>query len=227
MRILLVEDDKDLSQFIKDGLVREGFSVDLVRTGPDAIDFASAGAYSIILLDVMMPGGMDGYKILKTLRSRGNTAAILMVTARGQENDRLTGLNNGADDYIIKPFLLSELIARVRAVLRRTGSTVKGMGSTILKAGRLSLDPLKREVKKSGKNIFLTKREFDLLEYFMRRPGQVISQTILSQHLSQNDFSSASNIVEVHIKNLREKIDVAAKKSCIRTVRGCGYALDV
>jgi len=227
MKLLLVEDDKDLSEFVEEGMAREGFSVDLARNGQDAIDLSSRTFYEVILLDVMMPG-LDGYSVLKRLRAKGHHGAILLVTCKGQERDKLEGLNSGADDYIVKPFLLTELVARVRAVLRRTAKSapVESTGSA-LKAGDLHMDLLKREVKRTGKLINLTKREFDLLECFMRRPGQVLSQTVLSQHISGVDFNSATNIVEVHIKNLRAKLDRKSTPSLIRTVRGCGYALEV
>jgi DNA-binding response OmpR family regulator len=226
MKLLLVEDDKDLSEFVQEGLAREGFAVDLAHNGQDAVDLANQTHYDVILLDVMMPG-LDGYQVLKKLRHRGHQGAILLVTCKGQERDKLEGLNNGADDYIVKPFQLTELVARVRAVLRRTSKSPqsKTQGSQI-KVGELSMDLLKREVKRGGKVIVLTKKEFDLLECLMRRPGQVLSQTVLNQHLSNSDFNVTTNTVEVHVKNLRSKIDGKSAKSLIRTIRGCGYALE-
>jgi len=226
MRLLLVEDDKDLSEFVQEGLTREGFAVDLAQNGDDALDFANENHYDVILLDVMMPG-LDGYAVLKKLRARGHQGAILLVTCKGQERDKLEGLNSGADDYVVKPFLLTELIARVRAVLRRTSKSPQSQtNGSLIKVGDLTMDLLKREIKKGGKPIILTKKEFDLLECLMRRPGQVLSQSVLNQHLSNSDFNSTTNTVEVHIKNLRSKIDGKSTKSMIRTLRGCGYALD-
>ena len=241
MRLLLVEDDRDLSDFVREGMAREGFAVEVAGDGQEAIDRAAEGDYDVVVLDVMMPK-LDGFTVLKTLRSRGYRGAILLATCKGQERDKLQGLNSGADDYIVKPFLLTELVARVRAVLRRTaGAGPQAAKGSMLKAGDLQMDLLKHEVKKAGKGIPLTKKEFDLLECFMRRPGQVLSQAVLAQHLSSADFDSHTNVIEVHIKNLRAKIDnpphggrgsVAAATgktgpSLIRTVRGCGYALGV
>jgi len=227
MRLLLVEDNPDLSSFTQEGLSREGFSVDVAPDGQSALDQATEETYDVILLDVMMPH-VDGFTVLKKLRAQGYRGAILLVTCKGQERDKLNGLNSGADDYIVKPFLMTELVARIRAVLRRTTTgNVKAGPATVLKAGELALDLLKREARR-GKNLLsLTKKEFDLLECFMRRPGQVLSQTVLSQHLTGNDFSSNTNVIEVHIKNLREKIDGKNGDSLIRTVRGCGYSLDI
>ena len=225
MKLLLVEDDRDLSQFVEEGLSREGFAVDRAENGQQALDLAADVTYDVILLDVMMPG-IDGYAVLKKLRAKGFRGAILLVTCKGQEQDKLHGLNNGADDYVVKPFLLTEVIARVRAVLRRTAHAQPAQQGSTLKVGDLSMDLLKREVKKGNRSIELTKKEFDLLEYLMRRPGQVISQNVLNQTLSNTDFQTSTNTVEVHIKNLRAKLDSKSATSCIRTVRGCGYALD-
>ncbi len=226
MRLLLVEDDKDLCAFAREGLVREGFAVDVARNGQEAVDLAVERQYDVILMDVMMPE-MDGFTALKTLRTRGFQGGVLLATCKGQERDKLQGLNNGADDYIVKPYLLTELVARIRAVLRRTsGSSAKTDQGSVLKAGPLELDLLKREVKKNGKNIALTKREFELLEYLMRRPGQVISQAVLAQHLTSMDYEAQTNTIEVHIKNLRAKIDSKSGDSLIRTARGFGYSLN-
>lgn len=226
MRLLLVEDDKDLSDFVREGMSREGFVVDSVSNGQKAILQLDEADYDVVLLDVMMPG-MDGFAVLKTLKQKGFKGAVLLVTCKGQERDKLEGLNSGADDYIVKPFLLSELIARVRAVLRRTmGAGLLPAKGSELEVNDLHMDLLKREVKKSGKTVALTKKEFDLLECLMRRPGQVLSQSVLNQQISNADFDSQTNVIEVHIKNLRAKIDNKTGPSRIRTVRGCGYALD-
>ncbi len=227
MRLLLVEDDQDLSTFAREGLSREGFAVDVAMDGQEAVDIVTERQYDVILLDVEMPK-LNGFAVLKTLRSRGYGGAVLLATCRGQEKDKLHGLNNGADDYIVKPYRLTELVARIRTVLRRTGgdSSAKVIQGSVLKARYLDMDLIKHEVKKSGAPINLTKMEFELLEYFMRRPGQVLSQTLLAQHLIHADFESHTNAIEVHIKNLRSKIDPLHGPSLIRTVRGCGYALD-
>jgi DNA-binding response OmpR family regulator len=224
MKLLLVEDDRDLSEFVKEGLEREGFSVDVARDGRDALEHVTNFTYDVVLLDVMMPQ-MDGLSVLKKLRSRGHRTAIILVTCKGQERDKLEGLNNGADDYVVKPFLLTELVARIRAVLRRTGQSARQPAAgSILKHKDLQMDLLKREVRRGGRTVVLTKKEFDLLEYFIRHPGQIYSQTTLAQKLSQVDFNTSTNFVEVHIKNLRAKLD-GKGRSVIRTVRGCGYGL--
>jgi two-component system copper resistance phosphate regulon response regulator CusR len=227
VRLLLVEDDKDLSEFIREGLSREGFAVDVAMEGQEAIDLAGERGYDVIVLDVMMPK-MNGFAVLKSLRMRGHRGAVLMATSKGHEKDKLEGLNSGADDYIVKPFLLTELVARIRAVLRRTAApSNKVIQGSVLKAAGLEMDLIKHEVKKAAKLLILTKKEFELLECFMRRPNQVLSQAVLAQHLTHADFDSKTNIIEVHIKNLRAKIDNKTGKSLIRTVRGCGYALDI
>ncbi|HVO33390.1 MAG TPA: response regulator transcription factor [Elusimicrobiota bacterium] len=227
MRLLIVEDDRDLGDFMREGLEREGFLVTHLANGKDASAQIRQEPFDAVLLDVMIPG-LDGYGVLKNLRSAGYRGAVILVTARGQERDKLEGLNNGADDYIVKPFLLTELVARIRAVLRRTATKPQAEDKpNVLRAGPLSLDLLKRDARKGNKVIALTKKEFDLLECLMRRPGQVLSQSVIGQQVFQNEFSSSTNTIEVHIKNLRSKIDAKGAKSLIRTVRGCGYALDV
>lgn len=221
MRLLLADDDKDLSEFVREGLVREGFVVDAADNGTKALELALAHPYNVMLLDVMIPE-LDGLSVLKRLRQKGYRGAILLVTCKGQERDKLEGFNNGADDYVVKPFLLSELIARVRAAARRASPT-----GPILVAGGVSIDVSRRECRRGDKVIPLTKKEFDLLECFMRRPGEVISQAVITQQVFHADFNTSSNTVEVHIKNLRSKLDIKSAKSVLRTVRGCGYALDV
>jgi len=226
MRILLAEDDRDLSYFIQEGLIQAGFAVELAHNGKEAYELAIQYKYDLILLDIMMPE-MNGHEVLQRLRRQGNKAAIIMLTCKGHENDKLLGFNGGADDYLVKPFLLSELVARIRAIIRRTITSTQSDRSSLLKCGDLQMDLLKREVRRRGKMIKLTKKEFDLLECLMRQAGQVISQAILAQHLSQIDFGTQTNAIEVHVKNLRSKIDPHFSRSLIRTVRGCGYALNI
>lgn len=226
MRLLLVEDDQDLSSFIKEGLTREGFAVTHVADGREAVALVGERPFDAVVMDVMMPK-LDGVSALKQLRLHGFKGAVLLVTSKGLEQDKLKGFSSGADDYLVKPFLMTELVARIRAVVRRTkGAEEKEVQGSVLKVGILQMDLMRREVKRSGKAIVLTKREFDLLECFMRRPGQVLSQTVLNQHLSDQDFNAGTNVIEVHVKNLRAKLDGNAETSLIRTVRGCGYALD-
>jgi two-component system, OmpR family, copper resistance phosphate regulon response regulator CusR len=223
MRVLLVEDDKDLREFISEGLGREGFTVDVATNGLEAVDQFQERAYDAVIMDVMMPQ-MDGISALRRLRMLGYEGAVILLTSRGQEIDKLDGFNSGADDYIVKPFLLSELVVRIRAILRRGKNTAKT--GSVLKVGDIELNLTKREVRRGSKLITLTKREFDLLECLMRRPGHVLSQTILTQQVCQADFSTNTNTIEVHIKNLRAKLDKKSGPSVIRTVRGCGYAFE-
>ena len=226
MRVLLVEDDEELCEFVRQGLTREGFAVDVANDGQEAVDIAAERGYDVVILDVMMPK-LNGITVLKTLRSRGHRGAVLMATSKGQEKDKLEGLNSGADDYVVKPYLMTELIARIRAVMRRTAAAAtKVVQGSILRAKNLEMDLLKREVKKSGLPVNLTKREFEMLECFMRRPGQVQSQEVLAQSLTHANFETHTNTIEVHVKNLRKKIDSKSGKSLIRTVHGCGYVLD-
>jgi two-component system, OmpR family, copper resistance phosphate regulon response regulator CusR len=225
MRLLLVEDEKDLREFAHEGLVREGFTVDVAKDGQEAIDLAMERPYDVVLLDVMMPR-LDGFSALRTLRTRGFKGAILMTTSKGQERDKLSGFHGGADDYLVKPYLLTELVARIRAVVRRmTPSGGKMTQATLIKVGPLEMDVLKHEVKRGGKLLSLTKKEFELLEYMMCRPSQVLSQKVLAQHLTSAEYDAQTNTIEVHIKNLRSKIDAKSGPSLIRTVRGYGYAL--
>lgn len=228
MKLLLVEDDVNLCEFIKEGLTREGFTVQIAHDGREAVARVGEKEFDAVLMDVVMPK-MDGVSALKQLRLHGYKGAVLLVTSKGMERDKLEGFSSGADDYLVKPFLMTELVARLRAILRRTSKKdlEPSDAPSVLKAGSLQMDLLKRVVKRGTREVALTKKEFDLLECLMRRPGQVLSQTVLSQHLSDQDFSSGTNVIEVHIKNLRSKLDGSAGKSLIRTVRGCGYALDV
>jgi len=225
MRLLSVEDQEELGRFFKAGLAREGFVVDMARDGLQALAMVEDVAYDVILLDVMMPG-MNGISVLKQLRANGYKGGILLVTCKGQEDDKLEGLDTGADDYIVKPARLRELVSRIRAVMRRTMPSESVKEGSILKAGPIEMDLLRREVRRGARVIALTKKEFDLLEYLVRHPRQVMSQTALAQRITQNDFLSGTNVVEFHIKNLRKKLDLKSGPSIIRTVRGCGYTLD-
>jgi DNA-binding response OmpR family regulator len=226
MRVLVVEDDKELNNFIRTALKREGFVADSAPNGKEALRLAQETDYDVILLDVVMPE-LNGLAALKELRQRGDPAAILMVTSQNHERDKLAGLNNGADDYLVKPFMLTELIARIRAVLRRRqpgGHNGNGAG-TLLTAGDLRMDLVKHAVDVKGKLLELTKKEFELLEYFMRHPNHVLSQSAISQHIWNIDFDGESNVVEVHVAHLREKMGTL-KSPQIVTVRGAGYRFE-
>lgn len=224
MRVLVVEDDKELNQFIRTALKREGFVTDSAPNGKEALELARETEYDVILLDMMMPE-LNGLTVLKELRKKGTPSAILMVTSQSHETDKLAGLNNGADDYLVKPFLVSELIARIRAVLRRRQPANQKDSSTMLKAGEIQIDLLKHEVSIKGKLVKLTKKEFELLEYLMRHPNQILSQTVLTQHVWNVDFEADSNALEVHIAHLRDKIS-QEKRPLIVTLRGMGYRFE-
>lgn len=223
MRVLVVEDDAELSRFIRSALKREGFVCGHASDGKAALALAHEAEYDVVLLDVVMPE-LDGLSVLKELRKRGNPAAILMVTSQGHESDKLKGLNSGADDYIVKPFLVTELIARIRAVLRRSQPGAPKT-LTVLHAGDVTLDLVKHSVTIKGRPVELTKKEFELLEYFMRHPHQLLSQPALAQHVWNQDFDSDSNTVEVHVGHLRDKIS-HGKTPLIVTVRGAGYRFE-
>ncbi len=223
MKVLIVEDDPTLNSLLKQGLAKEGFTVDSAKNGKEGLSMARAAAYDLILLDAMMPE-MDGFTLLRTLRTEGHAAGILMVTSQGQEHDKLMGLDGGADDYIVKPFLLTEVAARMRAVERRVSSRTSVRAPiTEFKGGGIRLDLVKRQVERHGKPIELTKKEFELLEHFMRHPGRVVSQLALLQQVWNVDFDPESNVVEVHVKRLRDKLHQSGRTDPIETVRGSGY----
>ncbi len=224
MRVLVVEDDKELNQFIRTALKREGFAANGAADGKEALELARDSDYDVILLDVVMPE-LNGLSVLKELRKRGDPAAILMVTSQNHERDKLAGLNNGADDYLVKPFLLTELIARIRAVLRRRQNGACKDGGMVLKQGDICMDLLKHIVQIKGKPVDLTKKEFELLEYFMRHPHHLLSQPALAQHIWNMDFEADSNVVEVHVGHLRDKISLG-RRPLIVTVRGAGYRFE-
>jgi len=223
MRVLVVEDDKELNAFIRAALKREGFVADHAADGKQALERAHDAEYDVILLDVMMPE-LSGLSVLKELRKKGDPAAILMVTSQGGEADKLAGLNSGADDYLVKPFLISELIARIRAVLRRRQSG-SGGAVTMLKHGDVKLDLIKHIVEVRGKRVDLTKKEFELLECFLRHPAEVLSKSVLESRVWGMEFAPDSNTVEVHVNHLRDKIS-QGKDSPIVNVRGVGYRFE-
>jgi heavy metal response regulator len=220
MRILVVEDENSIAQFVAQGLRESDFVVDLARNGLEGQEFALAAEYDLIVLDVMLPG-IDGLTLLKQLRKRGYTTPVLLLTARDAVEDRVAGLDAGADDYLTKPFAFPELLARVRALLRRpplqTGTT--------LQLADLEMDTVKREVRRSGQLIELSQREYTLLNYMLRHPRQVLTRTQIAEHIWNFDFVSDSNVVDVYIGYLRRKIDRGFSPQLIHTVRGVGYRL--
>ena len=218
MTILVVEDEKKLAGFMRKGLEEHGFSVTVSHDGDEAYLLARTESYDLIVLDIMLPG-RDGLSILKNLRDQKNTVPVVLVTARSEANERIEGLNLGADDYIAKPFYMDELLARVHAVLRRTS----GEQLSILRAGDLAVNLMTREVQRGDADITLTPREFGLLEYLMRSPGRGFSPWPLREPPWGNRFDPQTNLVDVCIQRLRSKIDLGADASLIETVRGVGY----
>jgi two-component system, OmpR family, response regulator len=220
VRLLLVEDDLRLAAALLRGLRAEGIVVDVATKGRDALGKARATEYDAVVLDVMLPD-IDGFETCRKLRSDGVWAPIMMLTARDAVEDRVKGLDEGADDYLTKPFSLAELLARLRALARR-GSTER---PAVLEAGDLRLDPATRQVWRGGREIELSAREFAVLETFMRRPGQVLSQMQLLEAAWDLGYEQRSNVVEVYVRYLREKIDRPFGRKSIETVRGIGYRL--
>jgi|YelNatPaOPRAMG01_1025707.scaffolds.fasta_scaffold14366_5 heavy metal response regulator len=220
MRILLVEDDEHIVDFLKRGLKEEGYVVDIAYNGEDGLYLAENEGFDLIILDILLPK-LDGFELCKRLRAKGNLTPILMLTAKDEIEDRVHGLDIGADDYLVKPFAFEELLARIRALLRRQ----KSIESSVLKIGDLTLNLLTREVKRGGKSIELTTREFELLKFLMYHPGQVLTRTQIAEHVWSYDFDYFSNIVDVYIRYLREKIDDPFEHKLIHTVRGAGYKI--
>lgn len=222
MHLLLVEDEARLASAVRRVLEEEGHVVDWVDDGADAFAQAQTEEYDLILLDVMLPT-MNGFEVAKRLRTKGNQAPILMLTAKDAVSDRVQGLDSGADDYLVKPFALAELLARVRALTRR--AKMAPNGDSLLKVSDLELDLKTREAVRGGKRIELTAKEFALLEVMMRHPGQVMTRSQLLDRIWSYDVLTESNIVDIYIHYLRNKIDRDFEEKLIRTVRGVGYAL--
>ncbi len=222
MKILLVEDEARLATAVRRVLDEEGYATDWVADGADGLFRAETSEYDVILLDVMLPS-YDGYEIARRLRSEGSTVPILMLTARDGIQDRVRGLDAGADDYLVKPFALAELLARVRALGRRSKMTANE--SAILNVGDLELDLRSREARRGSRRIELTAREFALLETLMRHPGQVMTRSQLLDAVWSYDAVTESNVVDIYIHYLRNKIDKGFDQKLLRTVRGMGYAI--
>ena len=220
MRVLIVEDEVKMAALIRRGLREEGLSADVAVKGEDALWMAQAAAYDAVVLDVMLPG-IDGFEVCRRLRADGVWAPVLMLTARDSVDDRVNGLDGGADDYLTKPFSFAELLARLRALARRD----PGERPTTLSAGDLELDPATRRVRRGGVPIELSAKEFALLEAFMRRPGTVLSRYQLLEMAWDYDYENRSNVIEVYVRYLREKVDRPFGRDSIETVRGAGYRL--
>jgi two-component system, OmpR family, copper resistance phosphate regulon response regulator CusR len=228
MRVLVVEDEGKLSDYLQKGLSENGYVVDVARNGIDGRFLATEGDYALILLDIMLPG-VDGFGILKAVRERGNTP-VLMLTARDKVEDRVRGLQEGADDYLVKPFAFSELLARINALLRRGSSgnaaVGTGGGGTQLRIADVEIDLASRKAYRGGHRLDLTAKEFALLTLLLRRRGQILSRTTLAEQVWDMNFDSDTNVVEVAVRRLRAKLDDPFEHKLLHTVRGMGYVLE-
>ncbi len=222
MRILVVEDDSEVAAYVAKGLAEHAHTVDTVADGRDGLHRAESEAYDLLVVDRMLPG-LDGLAIVQTLRQRGNHTPVLFLSALADVDDRVKGLRAGGDDYLTKPFSFSELLARVEALGRRASSA--GEDITRLQVANLKLDCLARTVERDGENIALQPREFKLLEYLMRHAGQVVTRTMLLEHVWDYHFDPQTNVIDVHISRLRGKIDKGFTPQLLHTVRGAGYVL--
>ncbi len=221
VKILIVEDEVKTGDYLRKGLGEAGFVVDLARDGSDGLHLARTGDYDLVVLDVMLPG-LDGWAVLRTLRRGGQEMPVLFLTARDQVEDRVRGLELGADDYLVKPFAFSELLARVRTLLRR-GKTRE---PEVLRAADLELDLLRRRVTRAGVRIDLTAKEFALLELLLRRQGEVLPRSLIASQVWDMNFDSDTNVIEVAVRRLRAKVDEPFEPKLIHTVRGMGYVLE-
>ena len=220
MRVLVVEDEKKTASFIRKALQAEGFAVDVCHNGDDGLAAARTTPFDAMVLDIMLPG-RDGLSLLRQLRERQNTTPVLLLSARGEVNERVEGLNAGADDYLPKPFVIAELVARVRALGRRGGESK----SPVLRLADLTLDTVTHEARRGGASIELTAREYRLLEFLMRSPGRICGRMAILEKVWDYDFDPGSNLVDVNIMRLREKIDAEFEPKLLHTVRGIGYVM--
>jgi len=220
MRILVVEDEQKVASFIKKGLEEEGYAVDVAADGEEGLALGLARVHDLIVLDIRLPK-MDGLRVLQALRQDHVTAAVLLLTVRATIEDKVLGLDAGADDYLTKPFAFQELVARVRALLRRRAE----VEPTVLRIGDLRLDPARRTVTRGGEKIDLTPREFALLDYFMRNPGRVLTRTMIAEHVWDYSFDTSTNVIDVYVNYLRKKIDSGREPKLLHTMRGVGYVL--
>lgn len=220
MRLLVVEDEKKVARFVKKGLEEEGYAVDVAPDGEEGLGMALDGVHDLIILDIHLPR-MDGLGVLQELRKKKVTTPVLLLTVRATIEDKVLGLDAGADDYLTKPFAFQELLARVRALLRRRADAE----APVLQVGDLTLDPARRLASRGGEKIDLTPKEFALLAYFMRNSGRVLTRTMISEHVWDYDFDTMTNIIDVYVNYLRKKIEAGREPKLIHTVRGAGYVL--
>lgn len=221
MKILIVEDEVKTGEYLKKGLQEAGFSVDFVRDGTDGLHLAATGDYALIILDVMLPG-VSGWQVLQSIRRTDRGLPVLFLTARDEVEDRVKGLELGADDYLVKPFAFSELLARVRTLLRRG----RQREPDALRIADMELDVMRRRATRAGKRIELTAKEFSLLELLLRRQGEVLPRSLIASQVWDMNFDSDSNVVEVAVRRLRAKVDEPFERKLIHTVRGMGYVLE-
>lgn len=222
MRILIVEDEKKVASFVRKGLQEEGYVVDAAFDGEEGLAMATETAYDLVILDIYLPK-LDGLAALRKMRERKVRTPVLLLTVRATIEDKVLGLDSGADDYLTKPFAFQELLARVRALLRRSADS----GTSVLQVADLTLDPVRRVVTRGATRIELSLKEFALLEYFMRNKDRVLSRTMIAEHVWNYDFDSGTNVVDVYINYLRRKIDAGRAQRLIHTVRGSGYIMKV
>jgi heavy metal response regulator len=222
MRILIVEDEKKVAGFIKKGLEEETYAVDVAYDGEEGFHLAAMNQYDMIILDLMLPK-MDGLEVLTRLRDKKVSTPILLLTAKDAVDDKVTGLNKGADDYLTKPFAFSELLARIRSLLRRGQVETQ----TELKVGTLTLDMVSHKVSRDGEEIELTGKEYSLLEYFMRNEGKVLTRTMIAEHVWDYNFDTFTNVIDVYVNHLRKKIDKKYPAKLLHTLRGVGYVMRV
>ena len=221
MKILVVEDEPKTASYLRNGLVENGFVADISHRGDDGLHAATGGEYDLIILDVMLPE-RDGWSVLSALRAAGRSTPVLFLTARDAVQDRVKGLELGADDYLVKPFAFSELLARVRSVLRRG----PGRQSDVLRVADLEIDVTRHHASRDGQRLDLTPKEFLLLSLFARRAEEVLSRTFIAEHVWDMNFDPGTNVVDVHVRRLRAKVDEPFERKLIRTVRGLGYVLE-
>jgi len=222
MKLLIVEDEQKTSTYLRKGLAENGFVVDVAATGEEGLHLARTGDYDLIVLDVMLPD-RDGWSVLTELRRSGKHTPVLFLTARDTVQDRVKGLHHGADDYLVKPFAFSELLARIRSVLRRG----QARRVELLHVGDLEIDLLRRKATRGGRPLDLTAKEFALLSLFAQHPGEVLSRTLIAEQVWDMNFESDTSVVDMHVSRLRAKIDQPFPTKLLHTVRGAGYALEV